>query len=111
MSDTSQDNETSSKRHNKPLCKREGCILPRGTSQRDSQNYHCSGLCRTVDVELRRTERVCNALGSNGELWAAAVAVNDALTEYRRLHAEVREAARSVGITNEQWKAICFGAG
>jgi hypothetical protein len=48
---------------------------------------------------------------SGTQLWASAVAFSDAWSEYRRLSDEVASAAREVGITDEQLKAIKRGNG
>jgi hypothetical protein len=45
----------------------------------------------------------------SGQLWAATVALNDAVTEYHRLHRQLQSVARSVGITREQRQAIKQG--
>ena len=73
-------------RRRKRTCIREGC---------DKRCYHsgarqyCSALCSIIDGELAKTQPVCEAVGlspRSGELWAAAAALNDAVTEYHRLH-------------------------
>jgi hypothetical protein len=91
-------------------CSREGCnrIAPKG----DGRLRYCCGVCRAVDTELVMAERICKASGHNpvsGELWLAAVAVNDALTEYQRLDTQLCEVAGSVGISVEQWHSLRHG--
>jgi hypothetical protein len=69
-------------------------------------------LCRYVEVELEHAERVCQAVGAGplpGELWAAAVALGDALAEYKRLDSRLKSAALEVGITDDAWFAIKRG--
>jgi hypothetical protein len=44
------------------------------------------------------------------KLWAAAAALNDAVTEYHRLHRQLFGVARSVGITEDAWFAIKRGS-
>jgi hypothetical protein len=68
----------------------------------------CSLACGVVAGELERAQRACAAIG-DGEHWAAAVALNDALTALRLSDSRVSHAAREVGITNEQWQAIKSG--
>jgi hypothetical protein len=70
-------------------------------------------LCSIIDGELAKAQRVCEAVGaspSSSELWAAAAASNDAVTEYRRLHRQLFGVARSVGITEDAWFAIKRGS-
>jgi hypothetical protein len=65
-------------------------------------------LCELVITELAEAQRMCAATG-DGELWSAAVGLNDALTAYRCTDSRVYHAAREVGITDEQWRAIKRG--
>lgn len=86
----------------KAICEREGCQSPRA---RGEGKRYCTPLCMQVDTELARTQRVCQAVGAP-DLWAAAVALSDALTEYRTHRASVRTAAQAVGITPAQYRAL-----
>jgi hypothetical protein len=92
----------------KRLCHREGCEQP--VSESKPGNRYSSFACRAVDYELRGTRRLCTAIGpastAAGELWAAAVALSDALSEYQRLDRELFSFAQSVGITPDQWYPI-----
>jgi hypothetical protein len=45
----------------------------------------------------------------DGELWSAVVGLNAALTTYRLSDTRVYRVARSVGISDEQWRAIKRG--
>jgi hypothetical protein len=90
-------------------CDREGCDQ---RSNRRGEKQYCSSVCCIADNELAKTQRVCEAVGpspSSSELWAAAAALNDAVTEYHRLHNELFGVARSVGITEDAWLAIKRG--
>jgi hypothetical protein len=86
-------------------CVREGCnrIVPRHRVK-----PACSILCELVITELAEAQRMCAATG-DGELWSAAVGLNDALTAYRCTDSRVYHAAREVGITDDQWRAIKRG--
>lgn len=53
-------------------------------------------MCCIVDNELQKTQRVCEAVGPgtiSSELWAAAAAFNDAVTEYHRLQTQLSAVA------------------
>lgn len=66
-------------------------------------------LCRAVDDELSRAQRTCEAVGPgtiSGRLWAAAVALSDAITECQAAERDMLNVARSVGITDERWAEI-----
>lgn len=84
------------------LCEREGCPAPRSGGQ---GKRYCSALCLRVDGELARAQRVCQAVGAP-DLWASAVALSDALTEYRTQSQSVRAAAQAVGISPAQYRAL-----
>jgi hypothetical protein len=62
-----------------------------------------------VAEALECAERVSKATGDT-EHWLAAVALNDALTDYFRTDTRLYKAAQEVGITDEQWHAIKYGA-
>jgi hypothetical protein len=63
-----------------------------------------------VNTELTEAQRLCAELG-DGEHWAAAVGLNDAMTTYRDSDNRVYRAARDVGITDEQFRFIKRGDG
>jgi hypothetical protein len=87
------------------ICVREGCnrVVPRHRVK-----AACSILCQLVITELAEAQRVCVATG-DGELWPTVVALNDALTAYRLSDTRVYRVARSVGLSDEQWRAIKHG--
>jgi hypothetical protein len=89
-------------------CDREGCDQL-ASAGKPGRRY-CSFACRAIDTELSDAQRVCEAIGpassASSDLWAAAVAVSDALTEYQRLDRNLFAVARVVGIASEQWYAI-----
>lgn len=61
-----------------------------------------------MDDELNRAQQVVSALGG-GELWSAAVALGDALTEYHRVLHRVRNApVNGEKLTREEWQAISY---
>jgi hypothetical protein len=64
-------------------------------------------------MEQERAERICRAIGIESEktteLWVTAVELNDALCRYQSVERELREAASSVGIADEQWQDIRRG--
>ena len=93
-----------SKKRRPTVCCREGCDRGRG---RD--HPACSYLCAVVAQELERAQRLCEALGGDTEHWLAVVALNDALTAYWTSDKRVYLAAREVGLTDEQWRAIKRG--
>jgi hypothetical protein len=92
----------------KRVCNREGCgrFIPRRRISGDT----CSILCEVVAKELESAQRLTAATG-DGELWEAAVAINDSLTAYCLSQSRVYRAARAVGITPEQWRALREGTG
>lgn len=86
-------------------CSREGCSR-RANSGRET----CSALCTAVVAEMSASQRVVEAIGTpDGELWATAVGLNDAVSAFRTADAEVYSAARRVGITSQQFQAIKRG--
>lgn len=104
-------------------CTREGCDR---TLRAEDERNACSFLCAVVAQELERAQRLCTALGGDWggsqaappgqrpptiavEHWLAAVALNDALTEYYRSDLQIYRAALEVGITGEQWQAFKRG--
>jgi hypothetical protein len=89
-------------------CAREGCELPAATNKRG--NRFCSFACRAVHYELRDAQQLCSAIGpcstGAGELWAAAVTMSDALSEYQRLDRRLFSFAQLVGITPDEWYGL-----
>jgi hypothetical protein len=83
---------TGSSSRRKP-CAREGC--PRTVKESDDHPACCFA-CRAVIDELARAERVCQAIGGSTEHWLAAVALNDALTEYLRSDGQWRDEIRKL---------------
>lgn len=86
------------------MCSREGC-----TARRPAGRGYCTALCTELATEMRKAQRICEAIGPSpvtAELWSTAVALSDTRTELARLEFKVYEAARSVGITDEQWNSI-----
>jgi hypothetical protein len=89
-------------------CAREGCDRPVATNKGGKHRY-CTFVCRGVDFELLDAHRLCSAIGDSpaaGELWSAAVALSDALSEYQRLDRGLFSVAQSVGFTADQWYAV-----
>lgn len=88
-------------------CGREGC------SRRSRQGHsYCSYLCKLIADELGKAQRVCTAIGPgphSTELWTAAVELSESWTQIQRLHARLKAAARSTGMTEQQWAAIVTG--
>lgn len=65
-------------------------------------------ICSVVHYELERAQRLCEAT-KDTEHWLAAVALNDALTEFYRSDRRIYEAAREVGVSDQQWHALKHG--
>ncbi|OBK32547.1 hypothetical protein A5658_16050 [Mycobacterium sp. 1245111.1] len=87
------------------MCIREGCNRTvRGQDDRQA----CGHLCDFIEEQMKEAMRVCRATGDT-DIWAAAVALNDALTEYFDHRKRLYNAALSVGFTREQWRAIKRG--
>lgn len=89
-------------------CAREGCdklVNPR----QDRAITHCQLLCRLVDDQITEAQRVCEYLGSHGDLYAAAVAVADALTEYNNLDYAALRTARDAGLSAHQYRQVKSG--
>lgn len=66
----------------KQLCAREGCrVFPPSLG-----DGHCSLICKAIDEELTRAQRLCQALGADApmasKLWAETVALSDGWTEH-----------------------------
>lgn len=82
-------------------CQREGCRRRRALGR-----SHCSLICRAIDDELARAQRICQAVGAgsqSAELWTKTVELNDGLTELHQLHSQLRGIALSAGLSAEQW--------
>lgn len=84
-------------------CSRVGCTQV-ATGSNGSLRY-CSGICRSMAKELEKAESVCKSVGAP-ELWGAVVTLSDAVSTYVAELQRVREAARSVGLTDDQWASI-----
>ena len=93
----------------KRRCARYGCTFPTR-----AEHKHCSFLCKAIDEEVARAQRICQALdGTDSPLTAGLLseisAVADGWNKYRKLDVALLELALSVGITREQWQAIKRG--
>ncbi len=75
---------------------------------REAGHAECGVLCRAVNAELTRAQRVCEVTRDT-EHWLAVVALSDAVTAYYASDNRVYNAAQSVGITDEQWRTIKHG--
>jgi len=78
-----------------PVCARKGCT--RGC--KNSRYPHSSPLRENIDARLTDAEDRCRRLGSgtrSSEFWAAAVALNDAATDFDR------EIGRALGVIRSQ---------
>lgn len=86
-------------------CKRDGCPWPVAKSHR-----YCTLMCRLIEDELKRAQRVTSALGGvpsvPGELWAEIVTCADAWARYRELDRQVYDIALSAGYIADEWNAI-----
>ncbi len=88
-------------------CSREGCERPRA-----EKATHCSFLCKAIECELARIQRLSEAVGPSpvvAELWSHATTVGDSWSEVLRLHDHLAQEAEAVGISAEQWSAIRDG--
>ncbi|WP_179295748.1 hypothetical protein [Mycobacterium avium] len=100
---TEQPKRQRRRRPRKRACSRDGC--DRRVTNGPGRLRYCTATCRAVDNELIRIRRICEVLGPTkvtADLWNAAVAVSDALTECQTLSDRVKALATSVGITAEQ---------
>lgn len=68
----------------------------------------CSALCRAVVHEMDRAQRICEATRDPGH-WVAAVALNDAVTDYFSSDHRVYRSVRELGVSNDDWRLICNG--
>lgn len=90
-------------------CSREGCERPSAQKSR-----HCSFLCKAVELELERIQRIAEAVGPSpvvAELWMHATTVGDSWSEVLRLHGQLALEAEALAITSEQWQMIKQGEG
>ncbi|ULP48924.1 hypothetical protein [Mycolicibacter virginiensis] len=92
----------------RPRCAREGCQKRVNPNRRNSTRY-CQFICRLVDDQIAEAQRVCEYLGGNGDLYAAAVAVADALTELDNLDYAALCAARDAGLSAHQYRQVKSG--
>ena len=54
------------------------------------ERRHCTFVCKVIDDELSRTQRVCEAVADDSlsaELWQTVVTLSDEWIQYQRLHA------------------------
>lgn len=90
-------------------CAREGCNK-RVNLRADGGYYqYCRALCRLVAEELTAAQNVCQYLGGHGDLYAAAVVLADALSEFDRLDYQALNAARDAGLTPSEYRAVKNG--
>lgn len=89
---------------NSVRCEREGCN--RRVTRGDSTT--CTLLCQLIIEQLDCAERSCGAVDdpSSTDHWLAAVALNDALTEYKRTKSVLYAAARAAGFTSAEWTEL-----
>lgn len=101
-------NQNGSRRQPKAdRCKRESC-----TRQAREPHRYCSYLCKLIAEEMNKAHRVCTAIGPgtySTELWTAAVELNEVWTQIQQLHAHLKAAALSTGLTTQQWAAVVTG--
>lgn len=116
MNDTTHDAGPNRKRRGRrspsrprrDICRRDGCGQPVTMPDRS----FCTGLCRLIERQQESAQRVCSAVGpspATAELWASVVELSDAMSRYLAADSQLQEAARSVGMTDEQWQAIKEG--
>lgn len=105
MTEPTETNRRPRREGKRTACAREGC---RRLIHAGSRYPTCSFLCSSVRSELEEAERVTLVSG-DGKLWAAAVALNDALDQYRDLDNRVFLAALDSGFSGEQWREIKRG--
>lgn len=93
----------------KQPCRRETC---RRLANNASDGY-CTLICRAIDDELARAQRICEALGAGNpmasKVWAETVALSDGWSQLRELDSRLYRAALSVGFTDEQWQTMKEG--
>lgn len=90
------------------VCRRETCGRPVTMPDRG----WCTGLCRLITRQRENAQRISDALGSTpvaADLLAQAEAMDAAWGRYQRLYRELQDAARAVGMTDEQLEAIKLG--
>lgn len=92
----------------RPRCAREGC-QKRVNPKRHNSTRYCQFICRLGDDQIAEAQRVCEYLGGNGDLYAAAVAVADALTELDNLDYAALCAAREAGLSARQYRQVKEG--
>lgn len=87
-------------------CSREGCRRRSNVGRE-----YCSALCRNVDYKMMRTQRLCEAFGTDhgylSQMWTTVVEISDKLTELDQLDRKVFHwAERERGITRDQYHQI-----
>lgn len=88
-------------------CSREGCRRRKGAGFQ-----HCGHICRLIDLELAKAQRVCTAVGASPattELWTAAVELSDSYTRLVQIHARLKTGALREGMTERQWAVLVSG--
>ena len=89
-------------------CQREGCSF-----QAARDRTYCSFMCRAIDEDIERTQRMCEVLGTDSPvvagMWSEIIECADAWTRYKQLDRQVFDLAVSVGYTREQWMAVKEG--
>lgn len=93
---------------NTATCRRETCNR---TVEVPGQR-HCCGLCRLIEREQQRAQRLCQAAGHSAltaELWSSVVELSDALTAYHDADRQLEHAAHQSGISPDRWHAIKEG--
>lgn len=93
----------------KVQCAREGChktVNPRYEGNTD----YCRILCRLVDEQLIAAQNVCQQYNGHGEMWAAAVALSDALSEFDWQDHQALVTARSSGLSAYEYRALKSGS-
>lgn len=86
------------------FCRRPRCGQPRQVTQLRREEF-CSVLCKAIDADMRKAQRVCEATGPSpaaGELWASVVELADSLTRYQAADRELLETARSRHLAGDQ---------
>lgn len=92
------------RRRRKPTnCKREGC-----ESRRTTRGY-CTVMCKAIDTEMARIQRIQHTMGPSpllAEWWAEVVTLGDAWSRRLDITKRLAALAEELGITEEQWQAM-----
>jgi hypothetical protein len=91
------------------MCDREGCsrVMPPGRSRAGHET--CSAACQIMHNTMNQAHRITTATG-NGQVWADAVALNDAFSTYVQTESMTYKSARNLGISNEEWRELQCGS-